>query len=76
MSHTFLWACHIAHAQSYALKRPMLAWSLVPRSIGGQEIIYGRPLQCYLGHFDFARANVSALALTEWATLAPNSNSN
>jgi hypothetical protein len=41
-----------------------------PRIAGGQDITYGRSLERYLKRFGQARADGSAPALTEWATLA------
>ena len=51
-------------------KRLMLPWVPEARIAGGQEMTYGRSLERHLKHFGQARTDGSALAFTEWATLA------
>ena len=48
----------------------MLPWAGEPRIAGGQEIAYGRSLERHLKHVGLQHADGSALAFTEWATLA------
>jgi hypothetical protein len=48
----------------------MLPWVMKPRIAGGQEMTYGRSLERYLKNFCQSRADGSAPAFTEWATLA------
>ena len=48
----------------------MRSWVSEPRIAGGQEMTYGRSLERHLKHFGQARTDGSALAFTEWATLA------
>ena len=48
----------------------MLPWVPEPRIAGGQEMTYGRSLERHLKNFGQARADGSAFAFTEWATLA------
>jgi hypothetical protein len=70
-SRTLLWAGHVARMpKSRSPKRLMLPWVLEPRVTGGQEMTYGRSLERYLKHFGKARADGSAPAFTELATLA------
>ena len=70
-SRTLLWAGHVARMpKSRSPKRLMLSWVPEPRIAGGQEMTYGRPLERHLKNFGQARADCSAFAFTEWATLA------
>mmetsp|Transcript_61624 Transcript_61624/g.116039 ORF Transcript_61624/g.116039 Transcript_61624/m.116039 type:complete len:112 (-) Transcript_61624:343-678(-) len=48
----------------------MLPWAGEPRIAGGQEMTYGRSLERHLKHVGLQHADGSALAFTEWATLA------
>ena len=70
-SRTLLWAGHVARMpKNRSPKRLMLSWVPEPRIAGGQEMTYGRSLERHLKHFGQARTDGSALAFTEWATLA------
>ena len=70
-SSTLLWAGHVARmTKNPASKRLMLPWVGKPRIAGGQEMTYGRSLERHLKHVGLAHADGSALAFTEWATLA------
>jgi hypothetical protein len=70
-SSTLLWAGHVTRmTKNPAPKRLMLPWVGEPRIAGGQEMTYGRSLERHLKHVGLAHANGSALAFTEWATLA------
>jgi len=52
------------------LRGYLLSWVGEPRIAGGQEMTYGRSLERHLKHVGLAHADGSALAFTEWATLA------
>ena len=70
-SRTLLWAGHVARmTKNRAPKRLMLSWVGEPRIAGGQEMTYGRSLGRHLKHAGLEHADGSALAFTEWATLA------
>jgi len=70
-SRTLLWAGHVARMPKSRLpKRLMLSWVREPRIAGGQEMTYGRSLERHLKYFDIAGEDGSALAFSEWATLA------
>ena len=68
---TLLWAGHAAPIpESRSPKRPMPPLGPEPRIAGVQDNTYGIFLERYLKHFGKARADGSAPAITEWATLA------
>jgi hypothetical protein len=70
-SRSLLWAGHVTRmTKNRAPKRLVLSWVGKPRIAGGQDMTYGRSLQRHLKHVGLEHADGSALAFTEWATLA------
>ena len=70
-SRTLLWTGHVTRmTKNPAPQRLMLPWVGEPRIAGGQEMTYGRSLERHLKYVGLAHADGSALAFTEWATLA------
>ena len=56
-SRTLLWAGHIARMPKSRLpKLFLLSWVRTPRVTGGQEMTYGRSLECHLQRFDLPTA--------------------
>ena len=65
-SRTLLWAGHVASMPKSRLPKIDVVLVNEPRIAGGQEINYGRSLQCHLDSFDIP------LTFIDWGTLAQN----